>query len=288
MDDIRIKILVACHKPFSLPNNEQYFPIQVGKSGASMDLGIQGDDEGDNISEKNYCYCELTALYWAWKNLKDVDIIGLCHYRRYFDFHKQGLCFMPDTTFPISSINELDFSLDRELLNDILCGRIVIPKAIPWNCSLKQQYCEGHLSDDFKTLQKVVFETQKEKYKNAFKEVLVKGYKFSPYNMMVMRWDDFDCYCSWLFDILNKVEELVDISHYSPYQKRIFGFMSEYLQNVWLYAEKKQILECPVVFIDENCNKKFSRRFAPRKMMRLINNRICCAFISYFYRKTLR
>ena len=82
----RIKILVACHK--ADPNIRQddiYMPIQVGKAlHPELDLGFQCDNTGDNISEKNGSYCELTALYWAWKNLKDVDYIGLCHYRRYF------------------------------------------------------------------------------------------------------------------------------------------------------------------------------------------------------------
>ena len=89
----RIKILVACHK--ADPNIRQddiYMPIQVGKAlHPELDLGFQCDNTGDNISEKNGSYCELTALYWAWKNLKDVDYIGLCHYRRYFDLTEEKL-----------------------------------------------------------------------------------------------------------------------------------------------------------------------------------------------------
>ena len=53
----------------------------------------------DSISNKNDSYCELTGMYWALKNLKNVDVIGLCHYRRYFDFHKQ--CKWP---YPITCL----------------------------------------------------------------------------------------------------------------------------------------------------------------------------------------
>ena len=77
-----IKILVATHKKYWMPKDDIYFPIHVGREGKA-DLGYIGDNTGDNISAKNANYCELTGLYWAWKNLK-CDYIGLCHYRRYF------------------------------------------------------------------------------------------------------------------------------------------------------------------------------------------------------------
>lgn len=89
----RVKILVACHK--ADPNIRQddiYMPIQVGKAlHPELDLGFQCDNTGDNISEKNGSYCELTALYWAWKNLKDIDYIGLCHYHRYFSIYEHKI-----------------------------------------------------------------------------------------------------------------------------------------------------------------------------------------------------
>ena len=81
-----IKILVATHKKYEFPNSSCYVPIQVGKKLTGLELGILSDDTEINISEKNQSYCELTALYWSWKNnfLQDVDYVGLVHYRRYF------------------------------------------------------------------------------------------------------------------------------------------------------------------------------------------------------------
>ena len=49
-----------------MPSDDIYLPVHVGKKGKT-DLGYQGDDTGDNISDKNTNYCELTGLYWAWK-----------------------------------------------------------------------------------------------------------------------------------------------------------------------------------------------------------------------------
>ena len=79
-----MKILVCAHKDTFVKNDKLYIPIQVGKETSNCSLNFQGDNEGDNISKRNESYCELTAHYWAWKNLKEFDIIGLCHYRRYF------------------------------------------------------------------------------------------------------------------------------------------------------------------------------------------------------------
>ena len=80
-----LKILVCCHNQCVLPSDVFYLNIQVGTALSSLNLNMHKDNEGDNISSKNGTYCELTGLYWAWKNLK-CDYIGLCHYRRFFDF----------------------------------------------------------------------------------------------------------------------------------------------------------------------------------------------------------
>ena len=79
---MELKILVAAHKKYPMPQDEIYFPLHVGKKGKES-IGYTGDDTGDHISDKNPNFCELTGLYWAWKNL-DAETIGLAHYRRHF------------------------------------------------------------------------------------------------------------------------------------------------------------------------------------------------------------
>ena len=80
---MKIQIIVAAHKAYRMPTDPMYLPLHVGKAGKDLELGFQGDNTGENISEKNATYCELTGLYWAWKNL-NADYIGLAHYRRHF------------------------------------------------------------------------------------------------------------------------------------------------------------------------------------------------------------
>lgn len=84
-----IKIVIAAHKPYRMPEDTMYVPLHVGAEGKKnpdgtpLDLGYQKDNEGDNISAKNPYYCELTGIYYAWKNIP-AEYLGLVHYRRYF------------------------------------------------------------------------------------------------------------------------------------------------------------------------------------------------------------
>ena len=78
MKDKNLKILVASHKPDRVYHDDVYTPIHVGRAISKFKnemADMIGDDTGDNISSKNGEFCELTAIYWAWKNLKDADYI---------------------------------------------------------------------------------------------------------------------------------------------------------------------------------------------------------------------
>ena len=88
---MKIKIFTMTHKKFQEPENGIYVPLHVGKANAE-NLGYLGDDTGDSISRWNNFYGELTGVYWVWKNEVDADIIGICHYRRFFlNKHRQLL-----------------------------------------------------------------------------------------------------------------------------------------------------------------------------------------------------
>ena len=83
-----IKIIVATHKKYQMPEDQMYFPVQVGAEGKTKIEEYTQDNTGNNISLKNPYFCELTGLYWAWKNL-EAENIGLVHYRRYFTNKKK-------------------------------------------------------------------------------------------------------------------------------------------------------------------------------------------------------
>ena len=251
---MKCHIIVCCHKDDIKVSQEPYLPVHVGKALNNQDLGIVGDDTGDNISKKNRSYCELTGIYWAWKNLKDTDVIGLCHYRRYFDFHHQGQPILPYTKFSKERFEHLDFTVPESVTEAVLKGKVVAPKVMNNVGSLYDEYCICHYSEDLRVLETVVKERSKPNYVRAFDKVMHLNHKPLCYNMFIMNWESFDKYCSWLFGILEEVERRIDISRYSPVQQRVFGYMSERLFNVFIEAERLKVIHKPLLFIMEEPN----------------------------------
>lgn len=252
-----IKIIVATHKYYRMPQDRIYVPMQAGRAISRDNLPyIAGDDTGDNISEKNKNYCELTCIYWAWKNLQ-ADYIGLCHYRRYFAMNKSKDKWQ--------QIADGDY-----LKKQLLCSNVILPKKRNYFIETTyQQYIHAHNKQDLDETEKIIKEYYPE-YHTAFRKVMAdtKGHRF---NMMIMRRDIFNSYCEWLFDILFKLEERLDISDYSDYDKRVFGFVSERLLDVWVQTMEKEhnlkYTELPVVNMEKQNWVKKGTNFVKRKVM---------------------
>lgn len=274
------KILVCCHKKDIMATDTPYFPIHVGKSLSDVDLGIPGDDTGENISAKNGSYCELTGMYWAWKNLKDADVVGLCHYRRYFDFHGQCRPAVPYTAFPTSSFASVDLSVPEDIIRRAFSGEVFIARPRNYRYNLMVEYCVSHVSDDFRVLRQVIKESQPAEIQEAFFQIFYQGNKLSHYNMFLMRKDLFDSYCSWLFPILDEVERRTDVSHYNSIQKRIYGYMSERLLNVWLAAYKGKVVKTPVIWFTDADEPM--RYYSPAKYwLRSVMNNFSLLFLKH-------
>lgn len=245
------KIIVCCHKQDIYASQEPYLPIQVGRVLAHTTLDMVGDDTGDNISSRNGSYCELTGMYWAWKNLKDVDVIGLCHYRRYFDFHGQTPSWAPHSVRSVADFSHVNLDVPDDILRQVGSGAVLTPRYTNCQLNMMADYSCSHNSDDFKVLQHIVCQNQPEDIKKAFYQVMYCSNNRPSYNMFIMKWPDFDEYCRWLFPLLQEVSDNIDITHYTPLQQRIYGYMSERLLLVWLTAKKKTIIRKPVIWFTE-------------------------------------
>ncbi len=77
---------------------------------------------------------------------------------------------------------------------------------------------------------------------------MYRNNKFSSYNMFIMRRDLFNDYSEWLFNILFEVEKRISISAY-PDQARVFGYMSEYLLNVFIHYNGLKAKKVPVLMV---------------------------------------
>ena len=187
-----IRIIIATHKKYWMPDDPMYLPVHVGAAGKES-IGFQRDDEGDNISEKNPNYCELTGLYWAWKNL-NADYIGLAHYRRHFSNRK------------LSKNKKEKVISQKELEEKLKETDILLPKPRNyWIETNYSQYAHAHHAIDLDKTREILAEKYPD-YTKAWDSSMKKtrGHRF---NMFVMKKDKFEAYCTWLFDILFELEK---------------------------------------------------------------------------------
>lgn len=257
-NDMNIKILVATHKPYWMPEDDIYMPIHVGaegkvdEKGDPLNLGYIKDNTGENISDKNKNYCELTGLYWAWKNL-NADFIGLAHYRRHFTVKKGK----DKRTLPITR-NELEPFLNKY--------DVILPKKRNYFIETNyNQYIHAHHKEDLDTTRAILTEKYPE-YIEAYDSSMKKtsGHRF---NMFIMSKDIFKKYCEWLFDILFELENRLDISSYSINDSRVFGFVSERLLDVWIITNNITYKELPYVFMEKQSWLVKGGNFLKRKFL---------------------
>ena len=230
-----IKIYIAAHKKVELPKLQGYIPLQVGAA-LHDDLGYLKDSNGDNISDKNPNYCELTGLYYVWKNEK-ADIVGLSHYRRYF--FKNPFKTKLNDALKVKDINKLMNKYDS-----------ILPKKIFLeDLTVKEHYDKYHHLEDLLKCGEIIKEKFNDYY-DSFNKVLEQKEIYA-YNMFIMPKKDFDNYMDWLFTILFELASSIDISKYDDYNKRIYGFLSERLFNVWILKQNYKIKEINVYNIDD-------------------------------------
>ena len=164
-----VKVLICTHKEVRLPRHPYFLPVQAGAALRGRIAGYQPDDEGDNISAKNAHFCELTCHYWAWKNLRGADIVGLNHYRRYFDWERGWPC--ADKRFvAVDDFLGRDYEFpDVEQLLDKY--DMVLPVQRHWRVSNTRQYADYHNESDWEMLRQIIME-RSPKYMATFERTM--------------------------------------------------------------------------------------------------------------------
>ena len=263
----RIKIFIAHHKPHPTLANEIYQPLHVGKELSTLQLDMPADNTGDHISSKNDRYCELTALYWVWKNV-DADYVGLCHYRRYFIFEKERLfrnILKRDTKkkgaiqIPLRIISDRNILPKRDVpINPMkrikrMVARydLILPEVASLGESLEQDYLINHNPEPW--YRAIEITTHLYPQSRDIIDQVIHNNHFYAYNMFVMKQQLFHEYMSWLFPVVFELEKTCAIPE-DAYQKRCIGFISERLFNIYCAIirgrDHLRIKEIPVVFFD--------------------------------------
>lgn len=169
------------------------------------------DNTGDNISDKNCNYSELSALYWAWKN-SDKPVIGLEHYRRYLRVSEADLCML------------IDSNVD-----------VILPFPMVYTPGISQQRTHWIKDSDWQAVRQALDELAPE-YAVHVDQIDSQPYYLN-YNIIIARKEVLNQYCSFLFPVLKRVEEFTDGANRHD---RYIGYIGEYLCTLYFLTNEQQ------------------------------------------------
>lgn len=246
-------------EPF--PDLPGYEHVLAGKATCPEISDFNGDDTGDNISHKNHYYSELTGIYWIYKN-QSSEIVGTCHYRRFFtpnseSFHyklkrllyficglsigRHGLIYTSNQEYWEKHI--LTSEKARLLLVDF---DAIMPIKRRLRHTIENHYGKYHDASDLQLL-RIIISEKTPAYSASF-EFTLQQKRLYANNMMVMKRQDFEKLCHWIFMLLFEFEKQVDMTKYVGYQQRIFGFLSERLITTWVIHHQLNVKELPLIY----------------------------------------
>lgn len=231
-------IYIMTHKPYKLNFKKEkiYEDLLLGAAlGNKGNANTLKDNTGDNISNKNKSYCELTGIYWVWKN-STSKVIGVDHYRRFF----------------VKNENSPELLSEDDIKRILKKYNIIMPKRDPnifTNKTAAQFFGDQH-DPLVWTLCRDLIKEKFPTYLNDFDWFSRQktGYVF---NMFIGQKDLLDGYFEWLFQILDTLEKEIDLSVYNDYNKRMYGFVAERLINIWIHHNNLKVKEIPVYMTDK-------------------------------------
>lgn len=258
-----IKLLVSVYKDKANSIGDFIIPVSSGaEKYKDKDYLPMKDNTGANISVKNDSYCELTVMYWAWKNL-EYDVCGLMHQRRYFDFgskniyayDRQNKLKKPYKIYDIPDEKTLakihaDYDSISKLTDKY---ELIAPLRENIYQSMRSQYDENDRNgfDDISLMCEIIEEKYPEYLPSAKK--YLDGHFAYYCNMFIMHRRIFDDYCEWLFDILSEFEKRKPQQLKAPREcgkigERLFGvYMTYIIDNTDIkWAEIPRIHFCKI------------------------------------------
>ncbi len=255
---MNISLYSCCHKPGPAVGSGLVVPIHVGAAGSVQRLPMQQDDDGENISQRNPYYCELTATYWIWKHAT-ADVVGLFHYRRMLNLRSQRRkALVPDAG--LLAKHGITHERVAAIMEDF---DVILPcPNIQQGTNIRELYGRDHPMEDFDTMLDVLAEKYPDMAGTA-REVVNRPHRSPGYlaNIIICRKPLFDEYASWLFDILFEVERRIhaEVLERDAYQQRAYGFLAERMMNIFIEYKKAgsglRVCEMPALFLTEDARE---------------------------------
>ncbi|WP_462316309.1 DUF4422 domain-containing protein [Methanobrevibacter sp.] len=228
---VNVKIYVATHKKYDkIKSDELFAPILVGAYKSEDDFGYLRDDVGDNISDRNIQYSELTGLYWVWKHASE-DLLGLCHYRRYFSKSIFKSTQIIDKTDVLNALENHDFIV-HERIYPISNG----------------DWLKFFVDESFLEKSKQIFNQVHPEYFETLEHVY-NSKKTYGYSCFITNKKLFDEYCEWLFSYLTVLEKELEGDRI-----RILGYYAEVLLSIFIIHNSLSVKKCPLYYVESKNN----------------------------------
>ena len=229
--------------------SDLYQPILAGQS-SSLNTDLLVDGMGDNIHDKNEQFGELTSIYWIWKNqFSSLNIVGHCHYRRYFWPHKKQILIPMSYSKLKFENSRSNFQFDAsELLGN---HDIILPPVTLLKSSVSDQYSEYHCSDDLEHMRNLLSHSNPESV--AIWDKIMRSNRVYLKLIFIMRREVFDAYCSWIFPLLIQFNQRSTESR-DLYQRRVEAFLAERMTLLFVLQFNLKVKEVPYVFISDKTN----------------------------------
>lgn len=260
----KLTILVCAHKPDEhIRNYPPYKAIQVGAAlHPEMDLGFLKDNVGDNISEKNPKYCELSAIYWGWKNLKNVKYAGLAHYRRYFDINVNE-----------DNIEELMNGYDIMVVKPFMTHEFSVNKSLLTFATSQEDFW----------LYVDTFLYMRPEYKTEIIDYFVNYNKFYPFTMFLAKKEIYDDFCEFVFPVFFELEKRIPEHSFSR-QNRYMAYFGEWSLGLYIFCKHLKVKKVPYIMHSDNSNQPTKAK--SKILYRIVFKSKC--FLSYSIRILLK
>lgn len=228
-----MSVYACCHDAADIEDFGDVKVLKVGPAAGDASPLDLNDILSDGTRLLNSRWSELSGIYRIWVNGPGSDVVGFCHYRRFFDFSGRepapAITTIHRRDLKTVSAHFIDASIADLCLTE---NQVIVPPEFVFEHSAFHQYADIHTADDLCLIVSLI--STRHPQLLPYARHLFSGRSLFPCNMFIMRWSLFEELCPVWFGILREFEALVPPGRATSYQNRDISFLSERLFDVWI------------------------------------------------------